>query len=116
MEDETPENFYLHYTGDNALNEAQAACDLCHQLASRPASEGGIEGYSAERWAIPKKHPDKDEYIVPIDITCLEIVAVPDDVQARLDARAKLTISEVEQGGWFPADPYDPADVLEDQE
>tara|TARA_R100000458_G_C8269765_1_gene244533 strand:+ start:1322 stop:1669 length:348 start_codon:yes stop_codon:yes gene_type:complete len=115
MSEET-ENYYLHYTGDNALAEAQAACDLCHQLASRPASEGGIENYSAEKWADPRKHPDKDEYIVPIDVKCLDIVDVPEDIQSRLDARAKLTISEVWQGGWFPTDPNDPADALEDQE
>tara|TARA_Y100000361_G_C11113450_1_gene318961 strand:- start:540 stop:884 length:345 start_codon:yes stop_codon:yes gene_type:complete len=114
MEDETPENYFLHYTGDNALSEAQAACDLCHQLASRPASEGGIEGYNADCWAKPKKHPEKEEYIVPIDIDCLEIVTVPDDIQSRLDARKKLTIEEVQDGGWFPVLPNDPADEIND--
>lgn len=112
MENETPENYFLYYTGENALSEAQAACDLCHQLASRPASEGGIEDYNAECWATPKKHPDKDEYIVPIDVTCLELVDVPADIQSRLDARAKLTISEVENNGWFPSDTNDPANEI----
>tara|TARA_R100001594_G_scaffold130265_1_gene169287 strand:- start:495 stop:851 length:357 start_codon:yes stop_codon:yes gene_type:complete len=109
---EEKDNYYLHYTGSNAFAEAQAACDLCHQLASRPASEGGIEGYNAECWAIPKKHPGKEEYIVPIDVTSLELVDVPTDIQSRLDARAKLTISEVENSDWFPADLSDPANEI----
>ena len=112
MENETPENYYLHYTGINAFQEAQAACDLCHYLASRPALEGGIEGYNAECWAKPKKHPQKEEYIVPIDVTCLELVDVPTDIQSRLDARAKLTISEVENSGWFPYETNDPANEI----
>ena len=94
---------YLHYTGANAETEAQAACDLCHELASRPASEGGINGYVADKYADPIPHPDDTgEFIVPFDVERATYVGIPTDIQTRLDNRAKLTVAEVEAGGWFP--------------
>ena len=102
------ESFYLHYTGTNALAEAQAACDLCHQLASRPVEDGGIEGYNAVKYADPMKHPDRDEYIVPFDVDRAALVDIPADIQTRLDNRAKLTITETQEEGYFPIPDYEP--------
>ena len=102
------ENFYLHYTGSDALAEAQAACDLCHALASRSVEDGGIEGYAAEKYADPIKHPDRNEWLVPFDVDRAALVDVPADIQTRLDNRAKLSIAESEGAGFFPVPDYDP--------
>jgi len=102
------ESFYLHYTGANALAEAQAACDLCHALASRSAEDGGIEGYAPEKYADPKKHPDRDEWVVPFDVDRAALVDIPADIQTRLDNRAKLTITEAQTAGYYPIPDYEP--------
>ena len=105
-----PENFYLYYTGEDALADALSACELCHQLASREV--GGIQGYTATKYADPIKHPEREEYIVPFDVERAAIVDIPQDIQDRLNSRAKLSISEVEAGGWFRVDPNDPANEI----
>ena len=107
INDTTVENFYLHYTGESALAEAQSICDELQALASRPDYAGGIKDYKADKWADPKGHPDKDEYIVLIAIQGLSILDIPGNVQVILDNTAKLTITEVDEGGWFPADATD---------
>ncbi len=109
-------SFYLYYPGANALTEAQAACDLCHKLASRSVEEGGIQGYTATKYADPIKHPEREEYVVPFDVERAAIVDIPSEIQERLNARAKLTPAEVESGGWFADDSNDPASEIIERE
>ena len=98
------ENYYLHYTGEDALAEAQAMCDEFQALASRPYPAGGIKNYNAENWAVPQKHPTKDEYIRTMDAETVSVMDIPPNTRVALDNSTVMTISEAEEGGWFPAD------------